>query len=386
MQHLSLSSVFVSVLALAAAGLLAAGCARPIEGAGAPSTATPTTATPSAAPATAGMAKGACADAALTMAPATVIATVNGKTVTAADLGPGLIRREEQLLRTYCEEVAKSRTIGLENLLADRVLQAKAEAAGKSVEDLVKAKLEEATATEPSEDAIQAFYAERSPPDAPPLEAVRPQVVAALQRFAAESAVDAMIQAAKQEATITRQLPDVRPPAMEVTIPSHTAAVGPEQAVVNVVEFADFECPYCSKAADAMNAVKKRFAGKPVRFAYRHFPLSFHPNADRAAEYSQCANAQGKFWAFHDVAYKNTRALGEQDLRAHAVTAGLDVATLDGCLQSGRGRREVDADKADAERFGVEGTPTFFVNGRPLMTGGDEASLAAAINEALAGS
>src|SRR5690606_29706167 len=155
------------------------------------------------------------------------------------------------------------------------------------------------------DEEIEAFYKERAPPDAPPVDVVKPQIAAALKREKAAEAFEGLFAELEKGVVVERRLPDVRPSAVEIGVQAHTPTAGAEQPVVEVVEFADFECPYCQVMANALDDVKARFKDKPVRFSYRHFPLSFHPNARPAAEVSQCAREQGKFWEVHDKIYAN---------------------------------------------------------------------------------
>jgi protein-disulfide isomerase len=151
---------------------------------------------------------------------------------------------------------------------------------------------------------------------------------------------------------------------MDLSNPPHAAFVGPADAAVRVVEFSDFECPYCSRAADTFNALKQKYAGKSVQFVFRNFPLSFHPNAKPAAEYAQCAQEQGKFWQMHDGIFAAQRELSVDKLKEVAAQAGLDTAKLEECLASGRPGPQIEEDMRKAQEVGVQGTPSFFINGQ----------------------
>ena len=137
---------------------------------------------------------------------------------------------------------------------------------------------------------------------------------------------------------------------------------GPADAPVTIVEFSDFECPYCGAAHDTVEQVMSAYAGK-VRLVYRQFPLSFHPHAAKAAEASLCAADQGKFWEYHDVLFKNQKKLEPTDLKAHATEVGLDAQKFGQCLDSGDKKKAVDTDQQAGLAAGVGGTPAFFING-----------------------
>lgn len=153
-------------------------------------------------------------------------------------------------------------------------------------------------------------------------------------------------------------------PEMTTAIAAADAAsFGPADAKVTVVEFSDFECPYCTRAATAVDQLKKDFKGKSVRVVFRHFPLSFHPNAHLTAQASLAANEQGKFWEFHDLVFQNQKALTRPDLEKYASEAGLNMAKFKAALDSEKFKKQVDDDMALGQKVYVQGTPTMFING-----------------------
>ncbi|MDP3795232.1 MAG: DsbA family protein [bacterium] len=146
--------------------------------------------------------------------------------------------------------------------------------------------------------------------------------------------------------------------------------LGNPDAKVVLIEFADFQCPFCGRFfSDALPQIKEQYVrtGK-VKFVYRDFPLkSIHPDAVKAGEAAQCAHEQGKFWQYHDYLYEHQEALAVADLKGAAAAIGLDQAMFDECLDSGKYNAEVNKDYGDGVAAGVSGTPTTFVNGRPLV-------------------
>lgn len=141
------------------------------------------------------------------------------------------------------------------------------------------------------------------------------------------------------------------------------ASWGPADAKVTIVEFSDFQCPYCTRAAQAVDQLKEQYKGKSVRVIFRHFPLSFHKDAHLTAQASLAAKDQGKFWEFHDLVFKNQQALARPDLEKYAQEAGLDMAKFKAALDSGKYKAAVDADMALGGQVYVQGTPTMFING-----------------------
>jgi protein-disulfide isomerase len=153
------------------------------------------------------------------------------------------------------------------------------------------------------------------------------------------------------------------PRTATVTIDPDRPAMGSADAPVTVVEFTDYQCPFCRRFTQATFPLLKNEyidSGK-VRWVVRDMPLAFHANARKAGESVHCANEQGKFWEMRDTLFKNSAKLGEEDLRKYAGDVGLDVSAFDSCLASDRYLTEIDKDGAEAKRVGITGTPTFVI-------------------------
>ena len=137
---------------------------------------------------------------------------------------------------------------------------------------------------------------------------------------------------------------------------------GPATAPVTLVEYGDYECPYCGAAYPIVKEVQARL-GDQLRFVYRHFPLSqAHPHAEHAAEAAEAAGAQGQFWAMHDTLFENQRALDDAYLRLYAESLGLNLERFDDEMLRHVHAGRVREDFVSGVRSGVNGTPTFFIN------------------------
>jgi protein-disulfide isomerase len=157
-----------------------------------------------------------------------------------------------------------------------------------------------------------------------------------------------------------------RPKLLEdpITIPVAGAPVkGPEDARITLVEFSDFECPYCAAAVRQVDAIMAAYP-KDVKLIYKQFPLSMHPHAEIAAEASLAAREQGKFWEMYELLFKNSRALSATSILAMAKELGLDIDKFKADLESGKFKKEVEKDIADGETANVYGTPAFYINGK----------------------
>lgn len=157
-----------------------------------------------------------------------------------------------------------------------------------------------------------------------------------------------------------------RPKILEdaVALPVDGSPVrGPGDARITIVEFSDFECPYCSIAAVEMRSIMSTYP-KDIKLIYKQFPLSMHPRAPLAAAASLAANEQGKFWQMHDVLFKNFRQLTRENILGWAKDLGLDVGKFKTDLDSTKFQAVIKKDTADGEAVGVYGTPAFFINGK----------------------
>jgi len=143
---------------------------------------------------------------------------------------------------------------------------------------------------------------------------------------------------------------------------------GDFNAPITLVEFSDFECPFCARHFPTLNEILREYQGK-VRLVYKHFPLPFHPNAQKAAEASECAAEQGKFWEYHDKLFENfSEGYSLEKFKQWAKDLGLDSDRFDNCLNSGKYSQKVQKDIQEGNQKGVEGTPATFVNGQ-LISG-----------------
>ncbi len=158
---------------------------------------------------------------------------------------------------------------------------------------------------------------------------------------------------------------------------------GPETAPVTIIEFSDFQCPYCKIASEAMKQALAAYPDK-VRFIYREFPLTqIHANAQAAAEAAECAGDQNKFWEMHDLLFANQDKLDAASISKYAVQLKLNKANFDSCVSTGKYKAKITADIATGTNFGVSGTPAFFINGQLMSSEPTVDNLKAAIDAIL---
>jgi protein-disulfide isomerase len=285
-----------------------------------------------------------------------VVATVGGRAISRAELEqqmrPRLIGLENQRYETLRE--------GLDQMIADELYAQEAKARGITVDELQQQEVLDRLGV-PSEEQIQQVYEENKEDlEDQPLDNVRPQIVTFLrQQQQAERQEEFVAELKKKHATTI----SLRPPVVDVSDGGREARGNPH-APVTIIEFSDYECPFCKRVVPTINQVLATYGDK-VRFVYRDYPLSFHQHARPAAEAARCAQAQGKFWEYHDKLFASSD-LSADKLKALAGEVGLDQAKFEECLRTKPFAAAIDKDFADASAAGVSGTPAFFINGRFL--------------------
>jgi protein-disulfide isomerase len=226
-----------------------------------------------------------------------------------------------------------------------------------SVDELIKRHVN-TQFKDPTEDQLR-FYYEGVATDQP-YEAVRDKILDTVRQLRLKKARTAYVESLRSELGVVVELSQ---PSAEVTT-ANAPRRGPQNAPVQVVEFADYQCPYCQKIHPEIRKLQAEFGDK-VAFVFMDFPLPMHAQAEKAAEAARCAGVQGKFWNFHDVLFESKK-LDSAELKAEARVLQLDVAGFDHCLDSGEQASAVQKDVAEGQRLGLSGTPSFFVNGHFL--------------------
>jgi protein-disulfide isomerase len=161
-----------------------------------------------------------------------------------------------------------------------------------------------------------------------------------------------------------------------------SAVKGPEDALVTVVEFSDFQCPFCSRVGPTLKQIEQEYGSK-VRVVFKHNPLPFHPQAPLASEAALAAHDQGKFWPMHDKLFGNQQALDRPTFEKYAEELGLDMAKFKASLDNNSHKAMIEEDKTLAQTLGANGTPSFFINGRTLRGAQPFAAFKALIDEEL---
>jgi protein-disulfide isomerase len=299
-----------------------------------------------------------------------VLAKVDGKEITRQEVLDNAKAQMEQAEAqlTQCQanyERAKYQIVeaSVREMVDNALLDAEAAKRGISRDELVAAEVDGMVAEVTDEDVDTWYNENQARLRGAPKEQIAPQIKQFLTQQRQQEAHDNFIKSLKEGSKVALYL---EPPRTEVETEGHPAK-GPENAPVTIVEFSDFECPFCSRVVPTLEQVEKEYGDK-VRIVFRQYPLPMHPNAPKAAEASLCAQEQGKFWEMHDAMFADQRGLGVDALKAKAAEIGLDTEKFNQCLDSGQYAEAVQADMQAGQKAGVTGTPAMFVNGR-LVSG-----------------
>lgn len=291
-----------------------------------------------------------------------IVATWNGGQVTYGDLVDELGVQLVQIEVEYLNGKYQAESQGLDQMVVTRILEAEAKAAGKAdVDTLLKDEIE-SKVEPPTEAEMREFYQvmQRQMRGAA-YDDVKDRIAGEVLRRKQGERFAVYIEGLRTKYGVKNTLPAPVLPRIPVSVDDDPSK-GPAEAKVTIVQFAEFQCPYCGKAGEAVDKVLETY-GDDVRMVFRDFPLSFHPRAIPAAVAANCAGEQGKYWEMHDALMSNQRALEEADLSGHATSLQLDLSKWNTCRQDPTQTAEVMKDFEDGQAVGVSGTPAFFING-----------------------
>lgn len=283
-----------------------------------------------------------------------VLATVNGQPITDADVRKASAEQFERLEREYKKNQHDLLEQQLSQIVQDRLLEAEAKARN-STKEQVLASIAPAEVTDAE---VDAFYEQNKAQIPRPKDQVAPQIKAYLAQQRQMETRGKFFEELEAKYKV-----EIKMEPMRADVAANGPAKGPATAPVTIVEFSDFQCPYCSRIVPTLEQVKAKYGDK-VRIVFRQFPLGMHPQAQKAAEASLCANEQGKFWEMHDAMFQNQQQLAVDNLKAKAAELGLNAEQFNSCLDSNKFAGQVAADMREGEAAGVSGTPAMFVNGR----------------------
>ena len=282
------------------------------------------------------------------------VATFDGEAITDADLDI------EPKLTELRQEAYQARLEALGNVIARRLVAKEAEKRGITSRELLREEVDNKV-SDPADAEIEKFYEKQKSQIKKPLEEIRPQIVDFLKNSQLEAARNKYIDRLKADSKIRVLL---SPPRVQVEV-GNSPRRGPKDAPVTIVEFSDYQCPYCRRVQPTLLTLLDKYPDT-VRLVYKDLPLrQIHPQAQKAAEAARCAGEQGKFWEYHDKLFAIQR-LTKDDLPKAAQDLGLDSIKFAGCLDSGRHAPTIETDFKQAMEIGAQSTPVFYINGIQL--------------------
>lgn len=297
------------------------------------------------------------------LAPSDVVATVGGTSITLAEVDDKALQQPVSNFGNarLAQALYEARRAAIDEIVATALMDGEAKALGIDRPALVEKEIT-SKITPVTDPEVSAWYqANQSRVQGAPLEQVRAPIRAYLTQERMEEVRQRYLGTLKAKTAVRVML---EPPRINVSA-ANAPAKGPAGAPVELIEFSDFQCPFCLRAHPTVDKVLATY-GDRIHFVYRHFPLPNHPNARPAAEAAACAAEQDKFWPYHDRLFADPSKLSVDDLKRTAADLGLDAAKFNACVDSRKFKALVDADVAAGNDAGVDGTPAFFINGRQI--------------------
>ncbi len=284
-----------------------------------------------------------------------IIATIDGVPIYLEDLG---IKSEMIKLMQQEHDLKKK---ALDELIANRLLNKEAESRGITVNRLLKAVIE-STVRDPTIKEVQKLYNAQKTRINKPFEEVSNELTKILRNNMEQIALKRFITNLKDKSDIEYKLDQPRFPVELTTMPLR----GPEDAPVLIVEFSDYECPYCRRVQPTMKKLREKYKDQ-LRWGFKDLPLvKIHPEATRAAIAARCAGDQNKFWDYRDALFEAKKLTGDL-YPGLAEQLNLDTETFMSCLETKKYQANVNEDSAEAAELGFTGTPSFLVNGIALV-------------------
>ncbi|MEE2791179.1 MAG: DsbA family protein [Acidobacteriota bacterium] len=302
--------------------------------------------------------------AALAQSDRDVVGRVGDRMVTMADLDEAWRSNDAASRMRMLQDLYDTRKRTLDIVIGELLVEREASARGTSRDELLAQELPSRTLPVTDDDIRQIYEQNRNAFPNQTLEQMEPQIQAFLEQQRPLQALHAYMGELRRAADDVRV--ELEPPRTTIETDANDPAFGSRNATVEIVEFSDFQCPFCQRLNGTLEQLKTDY-GDDVRLVFKDYPLPNHAQAFKAAEAGNCAHEQGKFWELHDVMFSNQSELEVADLKRHAGELGLDQASFDTCLDSGRFAAAVSGDLRLGQGVGVSSTPTVFINGRAVM-------------------
>ena len=293
-----------------------------------------------------------------------IVGRVGDRAVTMAELDEAWRSNDAASRMRMLQDLYDTRKRTLDVVIGEILIEREAIARSTSRDELLAQELPARTLPITDEDVARVYEQNRRSFPGLSEEEMAPQIREFLAQQRPVQALHAYMAELRAGADDVRI--ELDPPRTPVEVADGDPVSGPAGAPVEIVEFSDFQCPFCQRLTGTLDRLKAEY-GDDVRLVFKDYPLPNHAQAFKAAEAGLCANAQGRFWELHDAMFAQQDELEVDDLKRRAGELGLDQAAFDACLDSGRFAEQVNADLRYGQAIGVQSTPTVFINGRAVM-------------------
>jgi protein-disulfide isomerase len=304
-----------------------------------------------------------------------VLATVGSMKITEAQVD----EKARPQLAAIQSQVYQAKRKALDEIIDDYLIDQAAKKAGMTSQAYLQREVE-AKAPAPTEKEMKAFYDANKARIRAPYENIKAPLEQYMRRQKVNAAREELVAQLRKDAGVKVML---KAPRVDVSTQYSAGSVGPSSAPVTIVEFSDYQCPFCQRAEASVKEVLKKYGDK-VHLVYMDFPLPMHQNALRAAQAARCAGDQGKYWQYHDALFADQTKLDAAGLKATASKLGLDTKKFDACVAGDMHMDEVHKSQQAGNDAGVDGTPTFLINGRMISGAQPAGEMESVIDEELA--
>lgn len=296
--------------------------------------------------------------------PDQVVAEVAGRKVTLREVDAKWEEFDAAERARVTQLMYQNRRNMLDQVVGEILIEDAAKAAGMPVQAYLSQDAARRALPVTDQEVAQFFAANKDRTQGRTFEQLGPQIKDFLASQRTQQARAQLVDELKAKSTGVKVMLD--PPRYTVATTASDPVRGPASAPVTIVEFSDYECPFCARVNPTLEQVRQTYGDK-VRIVFKDFPLPNHPQAPKASEAGHCANEQGKYWELHDLMFANQRALSVPALKQYATSLGLDMTAFNQCLDSGKHAGLVAAGLRQGESMGVNSTPTLYINGRALI-------------------
>jgi protein-disulfide isomerase len=315
-------------------------------------------------------------------APGDVAARFGDRTITVRELDERWMKDDPAQNAEATQTIYDGRRAALEAIIADSLISEAAKGSGMSADGYLEAEIGKRVKPVTDSEVSAFFTANASRMEGRPLEAMSVAITRYLTEQRQAQARDEVVNDLRKKGPAIRVA--LEAPRINVKVSASDPALGSASAPITLIEFSDYQCPYCGRVEPTLKRLRAAYGDK-IRFVWKDYPLTqIHPQAFKAGEAAHCAGDQGKYWELHDVLFSKQSELQIDDLKRYALTLGLKADAFNQCLDTSKYGERVRDGVSEGGQVGVNSTPTIFVNGRRLSGAQPYEVFAAIIDEELA--